>query len=151
LPVIVGANIDGTEKNKLLVIGKNQKSKSNEEYSQEITASNIREQQKSLDDQWCFHLKSAQEELQLKAIVYMNWSRLHENRWNLAIYFIIQYHKTRIFCFGYLSRVKDPTENNLWKTENFQKHSQCFKNQKNQKKKLPSIPVSWESVEKCTI
>jgi hypothetical protein len=28
-----------------------------------------------------------------------NWTRVHQNPWNLAIWFIIQYHKTRIFLF----------------------------------------------------
>jgi hypothetical protein len=32
---------------------------------------------------------------------YMNGPRVHQNPCNLAIWFIIQYHKTRIFfCFG---------------------------------------------------
>jgi hypothetical protein len=31
----------------------------------------------------------------------LNWTRVHQNPWNLAIWFIIQYHKTRtFFCFG---------------------------------------------------
>jgi hypothetical protein len=28
-----------------------------------------------------------------------NWTRVHQNPWNLTIWFIIQYHKTRIFLF----------------------------------------------------
>jgi hypothetical protein len=28
-----------------------------------------------------------------------NWTRVHQNPWNLAIWFIIQYHKTHIFLF----------------------------------------------------
>jgi hypothetical protein len=28
-----------------------------------------------------------------------NWTKVHQNLWNLAIWFIIQYHKTRIFLF----------------------------------------------------
>jgi hypothetical protein len=28
-----------------------------------------------------------------------NWTRVHQNPWDLAIWFIIQYHKTRIFLF----------------------------------------------------
>jgi hypothetical protein len=30
----------------------------------------------------------------------MNGPRVHQNSWNFKIWFIIRYHKTRIFCFG---------------------------------------------------